>query len=132
MRTLVSVLALSAAMAVPAAASAGTGFTSPSKNIGCYLDRTDGVRCDIRSRTWKPPAKPKSCDVDYGQGIGLGRRASFVCAGDTVLNAGRALAYGRTIRAGRFSCTSSSAGMTCRNRVTKHGFFLSRQRYRIF
>jgi len=130
-RTLGLLLALSAVLGAPSGAAALTGFSSPSGNIGCYLDR-NGVRCDIAKRTWSPPRKPASCHLDYGQGIALASRARFVCAGDTALGAKHTLAYGRTIRAGRYSCTSSSAGMTCRNRVTGHGFTLARQRYRIF
>jgi hypothetical protein len=130
-RTLGLLLALIAALAAPAGAVALTAFSSPSRNIGCYLAR-DGVRCDIAKRTWSPPRKPASCHLDYGQGIALTARARFVCAGDTALGAKRTLAYGHTIRAGHYSCTSSATGMTCRNRVTGHGFTLARQRYRIF
>ncbi len=126
-----TVLALAVALAAPSSAAALTTFSSPSRNIGCYMDRSS-VRCDIRSRTWSPPRKPASCDVDYGQGIGLGRRASFVCAGDTALGAKRRLAYGSTIRVGHFTCTSRTGGMTCRNHLTSHGFTLARDRYRIF
>ena len=60
-----------------------TSFTSPSGNIGCYLD-TDTVRCDIAERDWTPPPRPASCPdaVDFGQGVTLsvGRSATFVCA----------------------------------------------------
>src|SRR5690606_32754162 len=47
-----------------------TGFTSPSGNIGCYIDRMS-VRCDVGERDWQPPKAPKSCKLDYGQGIEL-------------------------------------------------------------
>jgi hypothetical protein len=110
-----------------------TGFSSPSKNIGCYIDKTS-VRCDIRDRTWKPSARPANCDLDFGQGIGLGagRKARFVCAGDTALGPPKRLAYGAAIQAGVLRCDSARAGMTCRDTKTGRGFFLSRQSYRIF
>src|SRR5690242_16944056 len=36
-----------------------TGFTSPTGNIGCYIDQRS-VRCDIGDRDWKPPKAPSS------------------------------------------------------------------------
>lgn len=132
MRTLLLAVALAAGAAAPAAAF--TGFRSPSANIGCYIDAAAGVRCDIARRDWRVPPRPASCDVDYGQGISLGRtgRARFVCAGDTALGPARVLGYDRRIRRGAYTCTSTPRGITCINRRTRHGFFLSRQRYRLF
>lgn len=120
------------ALAVPATAAA-VGFQSPSRNIGCMMD-TSGVRCDIRERSWSPPPKPSSCELDWGQGLVVGRsgRGRFVCAGDTAAGDGRRLAFGTSIRRGRFSCSSSTAGIRCVNRRNGHGFFLSRQRARRF
>ena len=70
-------------------------FSSPTKNIGCALDRT-AVRCDIRQRNWRPPPKPPSCQLDWGFGLTLDRRGRgrFVCAGDTVLGSARTLPCG--------------------------------------
>lgn len=109
-----------------------TGFTSPTGNIGCYIDTTT-VRCDIDQRDWQPPAQPASCDLDYGQGIDLeaGGSAAFVCAGDTALRGGGALAYGRSISAGALRCDSAASGMTCTDSTTGHGFTLSKAGYRI-
>ncbi|MEO7197599.1 MAG: hypothetical protein ABIZ50_03925, partial [Solirubrobacterales bacterium] len=72
-----------------------TGFTSPSGNIGCDIERRS-VRCDIAERDWKAPPEPARCDLDFGQGISLdaGGTPSFVCAGDTTLGGGDPLAYG--------------------------------------
>jgi hypothetical protein len=110
-----------------------TSFTSPTRNIGCYIDRTS-VRCDIAKHDWKPPPKPKNCDLDWGGGIGLsrGRKPSIICAGDTALNQGHKLAYGKAIAAGRLRCDSKATGMTCRNTKTGRGFTLSRQAYKLF
>jgi hypothetical protein len=46
------------------------GFTSPSGNVGCYLDPS-AARCDISERDWSPPPRPADCEYDYGQGINL-------------------------------------------------------------
>ena len=117
-----------------AAAQALVQFASPSGNIGCVLARADGVRCDIREKEWRAPPKPSWCDVDWGGGVQVGRRkrASFVCAGDTVLGADRTLAYGSSIRRGRFECFSRRTGMRCVNHRSRHGFRLSRQRVRLY
>ena len=111
-----------------------TGFQSPSGNIGCVIGRRGGVRCDIRNRDWSPPPKPASCQLDWGFGLTVERRGRgrFVCAGDTTLGQGRRLAYGDTIRRGRFRCESTRRGMRCVNRFTGHGFTLSRERARRF
>jgi hypothetical protein len=110
-----------------------TGFTSPSGNIGCYIDR-GSVRCDIDDRDWSPPKAPKSCDLDYGQGIELraGGAAAFVCAGDTALGGGDVLGYGSSIAAGLLRCESEESGMTCRDTETGRGFTISKQAYEIF
>ena len=117
------------ALAGAVSAQAFVQFKSPSGNIGCVLDKRDGVRCDIREKSWTAPPKPSWCDVDWGGGVQVGRRkrASFVCAGDTVLGADRTLGYGSSIRRGRFECFSRRTGMRCVNHRTHHGFRLSRQ-----
>lgn len=110
-----------------------TGFSSPSGNIGCFIDRAS-VRCDIAERDWEPPDPPDDCELDFGQGIELvaGGEAGFVCAGDTTLGAGDALAYGESISAGLLRCESSRAGMSCRDIETGRGFSIARGRYEIF
>jgi hypothetical protein len=93
------------------------------------------ARCDIGKRSWKPPPKPASCPLDYGQGLGVGRSGSgyLVCAGDTALNPhGVALRYGTSSRVSPITCMSATSGITCTNTATGHGFFISRQSYRIF
>jgi uncharacterized protein DUF6636 len=109
-------------------------FQSPSGNIGCEIARRV-VRCDIKSRAWTPPPKPANCDLDYGQGLAVGRhgKGSFVCAGDTALDpSAHKLRYGRSIRDARMRCVSKRTGMRCANHRTGHGFFLSRESYRRF
>jgi hypothetical protein len=110
-----------------------TGFTSPTGNIGCYIDQRS-VRCDIGDRDWSPPKAPNSCKLDYGQGIELraGGTAAFVCAGDTALGGGEVLDYGSSIGAGLLVCGSEESGMTCRDSETGRGFTISKQSYEIF
>jgi hypothetical protein len=108
-------------------------FHSPSDNIGCVLTAR-GVRCDIAEHRWTPPPEPKSCDLDWGGGVALDSkgRADWVCAGDTTLHQGNALAYGETVKRGRFKCKSKESGMRCVDTDDKHGFFLSRDTVRLF
>ena len=108
-------------------------FTSPSGNVGCYLDATD-VRCDISERDWAPPRRPADCEFGYGQGITMspGGDAEFVCAGDTALGGGDPLPYGQSISAGVLRCDSAESGITCRDTESGRGFALSRERYEIF
>jgi hypothetical protein len=117
----------------PAAPRRLSTFRSPTGNIGCQMD-AGNVRCDIRERSWSPPATPADCELDYGQGVSLGAggAAELVCAGDTALDDGApVLAYGDRSAAGDLTCSSEPAGMTCRDSATGNGFFLSRERYEL-
>jgi hypothetical protein len=110
-------------------------FRTPSGNIGCEMSG-GGARCDIRKRDWAPPPRPAECpkEVDYGQGLEVSHagEASFVCAGDTALDAGgSALAYGSASRVGGSECISRSEGVTCVNQAG-HGFFIAIQSYQVF
>lgn len=111
-----------------------TSFTSPTGNIGCYIDPTS-VRCDIDQRNWSPPPKPASCPdvVGWGQGLELnvGRPADFVCAGDTAMTSDAPLAYGDKIVSGSIECTSTFEGMSCWDFVYGGEFTISRDRYEI-
>ena len=131
-----TVLALTPVAALGAAGSAQAKlvmFSSPSGNIGCAGETTRGatnvVRCDIRTRSWSPPAKPASCELDWGQGVTLGplRRARWTCAGDTTLGVPIKLRYGATKQIGTIRCTSLRSGMRCLNK-RGFGFKMSRQR----
>ena len=110
-----------------------TGFTSPSGNIGCYIDKKN-VRCDIADRSWEPPPAPAGCKLDYGQGITLsaGAEPAFVCAGDTALGGGEELPYGQSISAGLLRCESEESGMTCTDSETGRGFTISKDAYKLF
>jgi uncharacterized protein DUF6636 len=109
------------------------GFTSPSGNVGCFID-AHYARCDVMERDWSPPPRPADCEFDYGQGIGLapGEEPEFMCAGDTALGGGEPLAYGQSIAAGVLRCDSAESGITCRDTKSGHGFAIAREAYRVF
>ncbi len=135
----------SAATASPSTATTSTPaartihiatFKSPSANIGCMII-AGTARCDIRHRNWSPPPRPASCPnvVDFGQGLIVGRSGSgrLVCAGDTALDpSARNLPYNADTIVGAFRCLSTTAGVTCTNGDTGHGFFISIGSYRVF
>lgn len=134
-------LAVSLLLALLVAAPAASGstyvdFRTPSGKIGCgwYKEGSrESLRCDILNRN-SLPRRPASCDADYGHAFAMTRhrRARAICAGDTVVNQRAAvLGYGRTKRIGGFRCTSRTSGLTCKN-LDGHGWFLSRERVKLF
>ena len=65
------------------------------------------------------------------------RPATIVCSGGILYNPATqrpsyvTLAYGSTWRRGVFTCVSRVTGVTCTSR-TGHGFFVSRQSWRVW
>jgi hypothetical protein len=109
-------------------------FKSPTGNIGCMLDASY-ARCDIRERSWPQPPKPGNCDLDWGNALAVsaGRPGTIVCAGDTVFDpAAPVLPYGQRTRQSSIVCASAESGVTCTHEASGHGFFLSRDSYRLF
>jgi hypothetical protein len=47
-----------------------TAFSSPTGNIGCYIDLRS-VRCDIGDRDWEPPPTPPGCEVCESEESGM-------------------------------------------------------------
>jgi hypothetical protein len=123
-----------AVLVCAAPASAYTFFETPSHNIGCVISAKYGARCDIRERAWTPPPKPRSCELDWGFGLNVGRRGlgSWVCAGDTVFGGKKVLGYRESIERGRFRCSSYRNGVRCVNTRNDHGFRLARRFARWF
>ena len=104
---------------------------------GATPNRTE-VRCDIHTTSAKPPTKrPKSCDGEWGDAFSVRPRGkgTGVCHGDTALPVPgqkvRILKYGTSIRFGTLVCTSRTSGLTCHN-AGNHGFFMSREKLRVF
>jgi hypothetical protein len=108
-------------------------FHTPSKNIYCSLTRST-VRCDIAQKSWRPPAKPADCQLDWGNGMFIDAgKAGITCTGDTLIGAAtEILPYGRGLRSGSVLCTSESAGLTCKDEKSGRGFTLAMARYSIF
>jgi hypothetical protein len=112
-------------------------FQTPSKNIICDLSPS-AVRCDIIHKSWTPPPKPSSCDLDWGGMHIAAGKAGFTCAGDSLIGSGtessatETLAYGQAFRSGSVRCTSESSGLTCLDEKTGRGFTLSAERYVLF
>jgi hypothetical protein len=127
-----------AALAILAPSASARGhfkfFQSPSGNIACAMGG-GAVRCDILEHSWNPPPKPSFCDVDWGNGVQVGKRdpASYVCAGDTVFSPNNpVLDYGEKIFKNRFKCVSKQKGMKCKNQKSGHGFLLARDEVDLF
>ncbi len=136
MKAIAGIVAVAIALVVAGAAQARIStFKTPSGNIGCLYESSPAyLRCDIRSGLVPKPSRPRSCDLDWGDSVSLGRNGGtkVVCHGDTVLSSSApVLRYGSTWTRGAFTCTSRRAGLTCEN-AADHGFFLSRASWRRF
>jgi hypothetical protein len=119
-------------------------FKSPSGNVRCFalpnVLHCDIERADYAARLQDQCSSPKGemGVVVAWRGFDLTRtrKGEVACSGGALLM-GEAhsryatLPYGRTWRAGTFTCSSAVAGVTCRNHAG-HGFFASRRRYRLF
>ncbi|MGE0026756.1 MAG: DUF6636 domain-containing protein [Thermoleophilia bacterium] len=123
-------LAASALFGLVSSASAAstTSFRSPSGNIHCFLTSDGAAQC------WVVSAKCRGYEgatYAYSWAMDATRRPSRFCPGDFVRGR-RVLAYGQQIIKGGNRCVSRQAGVTCTRQATGHGFFLSRERQRIF
>jgi hypothetical protein len=102
-------------------------FRTPSGAIGCgYYDGV--LRCDVAGGVVPLPPRPRSCELDWGQGFNVRAHgaATVVCAGDTALDPhAPVVRYGTTLRRGGIACSSSPNGLHCTN-ADRHGFFISR------
>jgi hypothetical protein len=131
-----ALLALALA-AVPAASAQASlvGFQTESHKVGCYLSG-QGARCDVRKPRWEAPPKPPSCELDWGQGVAVGRHgpADYVCAGDTTLDPGHQVLFsGDKVRRGRFKCKAKGRStIKCVNTRNEHGFIVSRGSAEVF
>jgi hypothetical protein len=123
-RSLLLAASLVLACAAPAAAKI-VDFQTPSKRIVCMYATGIGerafIRCDLRFLN------------DRAVILEAGRGARKVKVTDAVGEPGSpVLAYGKSRTFGRFTCTSRTTGLTCRDRSSGHGFEVSRQRQRLF
>ncbi len=145
MKRLIAISAVTCALlALPATAAAGklAFLQTPDGNVGCAIFKGDkrvkgAARCDIRTKSWATPPRPRSCELDYGFGIEVGAKkaARFVCAGDTTLSQGPRLSPGASVSRGLFTCSvveipqaapaTPVVGVRCLNRRTGRGFEMS-------
>ena len=126
----VGIVSLAAAVFSTAADARLVSFRSPSGNIGCMGETATSrnmVRCDVSRHSFRAPAKPASCDFDWGSSLSVGRtcRTRWNCISDSALGSRNVLRYGTSRTIGAITCRSSRLGMRCTNRVG-HGFFVSR------
>jgi hypothetical protein len=109
-----------------------TWFSTPTGNISCAV-LAEYARCDIVDRTWAPPTKPSDCPLDWGSSLVVAatQTGKFSCSSDTVYRPEVQMPWGRRVTDGSMSCDVVSEGVTCRS-SDGHGFFLSRESYRLF
>ncbi len=125
---------------VPAAHGAFSmkAFQTPSGTTLCAFLTVDGktsLRCDVMKATNDPPAKPKSCDGDYGFSFSLNPSgaAKRICVSDAIADPRKTkkLAYGTSITRSSMTCRSTRAALICKNR-SGHGFRLNRSAQTLF
>ena len=108
------------------------GIASPSGNITCFpLQGT--LHCAIAQAAYRPRLQ-RQCRVRasldwHGFELAPGRKAVQSCSGGALAEPRyRTLAYGKSWRSGRFTCTSRVTGLTCT--AGAHGLFISRASWR--
>ena len=125
------------AMLSNAPAIAFDGLKTPSNNIVCILEDTDGssLRCDIGNIRPTKLHPPKDCYLGWGDAFEIsenGKSGERICHGDTIMHENvPVLPYRTTWQHGAFTCRSESNGLTCLN-TQGHGFSISRSSQRIF
>lgn len=126
LRALILATFAAALLAAPAPAATMSGFWMPSKQIACaYIPKDDDIPEQLR------------CDMfflnDRAMLLQTTGKARKIRITDTIADPKNpVLAYGKRWRRGPFRCTSRRTGLTCRHRANGHGFFISRERQRVF
>ena len=104
-----------------------SGFQTPSGNIACEADQNPNgkrvLHCVLFSASGVRGQKTWSMRLTGRANV------RFVVA--NIATEVPVLRYGRRWRWHGIVCTSRRVGLTCRNR-SRHGWFLSRERQRIF
>jgi hypothetical protein len=131
-----------AALVVVVVAVILPGFASPTGNIRCAARTSQPavLHCELGHADYAARLQARctqGAGVDWhGFELTAVGRGQIACAGGS-WHAGSehpryvTLPYGRTWKAGPFGCVSQPRGVTCHN-PRGHGFFLSRERYRVF
>jgi hypothetical protein len=113
-----------AAAAAPASAAVRT-FRSPSGKLACMFysdpDVPPQVRCDWRGGN------------DRALVLDETRKGKRIKISDTVFDPkAKPLAYGKSTRFGKLTCTSRKSGITCKSSKSGHGFTVSVEKQRVF
>src|SRR3954452_7949181 len=127
MRTLGCFLLLTGALALGAGPALGKtkAFQTPSHKIRCAYMSTLGpgpwIRCDVLSLN------------DTAFRLDRTHKGKRIHVTDAAAGPhARVLRYGHSLKVGPFTCTSRRSGLTCKSRVSRHGFKLSKQRQKRF
>jgi hypothetical protein len=143
---IVLVVACAACLAASGPADSSTrlpGFRSPSGNISClFLGGTPTLLCKIAHADYAKQLQdrcmgPNGAGVDWhGFELSAARKGTIVCSGGALYPGTDrpsyvTLPYGKTWRQKMFSCSSRVTGVNCSN-PNGHGFFLSRQTWRVW
>lgn len=127
-----SAVLLSAGLAVPALAETQIEFVLPSGNIGCIYTPKGGT--DVYEPVDGGPelscdrVEPKYARIILGP---KGRPKLYPQVGDaSCCSAEPVLAYGKTWKAGPFTCLASTKGLKCQR--GKNGFVMSRSRLEVY
>jgi hypothetical protein len=135
-KTLLCVAALALVLVFPSVAAAWSEyyFRTPSGNIQCSFIHTDNadekIDCLVASTAKGKYGYPLEYEVDSWRTVQVWRTNQGVM-GEPV----HVLQYGQTLVRGfrgTFTCASQFSGLTCRNRFSHHGFFLSRDKRSTF
>ena len=102
--------------------SIGFAATPHDRGLANFHSPSDNIRCAINAQ------RVVCVSIDPARAVRIiaGKRADRRAFLE--LPAGSVLSYGQTSTIGRFSCSSSSSGMKCRDRKTGHAFRISRLR----
>jgi hypothetical protein len=122
----VALIAAAVLAALPASASAALrSFRSPTGKLGCMFysdpDVPPQVRCEWRG------GNDRALVLDETH---KGKRIKIT---DTVFDPkAKSVAYGKSTRFGKLTCTSRRAGITCKSSKSTHGFTVSVSKQRVF
>ncbi|MCF4966613.1 DUF6636 domain-containing protein [Nostoc sp. CMAA1605] len=133
-----AITSLSAILTPTSSLAQTTGFQTPTGNIQCELvgEEQEKLRCEIGSSLRPRPPQPYRgfCEFDWGDGLLLSEfgKPNILCISDTIRDRNKyVLPYGSSWSNGGFTCVSRRTGLTCTN-TTGNGFFLSREKWRVF
>lgn len=131
-RFIVAAVVAVVGFSAPALAAGQVEFVLPSGNIGCIYTPQGGT--DVYQPVGGGPEL--SCDRVEPQYVRIilgptGKAVLHKNVGDaSCCSAGPVLSYGKTWKAGPFTCKASTSGLDCRRGA--HGFVMSRSKLRAY